>query len=185
MAEVEVITVKQMEEFDKMLVSNPEMKRKVHKILASVLQKARTQVARDARSALASDPRQAYRAVKRTLYKRILGGAVSILNPRRASNTRVYVEKYRKLREGQRGGNRKARSKRTEQLDSYFGKDRGFILRFLNAGTSERVAYNYGNARRGRIAPRNWFGASSQQAIEKAAQQFCDLIDKEIENITK
>lgn len=185
MAEVEVITIKQMQELDRLLVSNPEMKRKVHKVLASVLQKARTMISKDSKNVLSSDPRQAYRAVKRTVYKRIIGGAVSILNKRKASSTRVNVQKERRLSPGQRGGNRRARSQRTEQLDSYFGSDRGFILRFVNAGTSKRVAYSYGNANRGNIAPRNWFCTSSQKAMEAAAQQFCDLIDQEIKNINK
>lgn len=185
MAEVEVITIKQMQELDRLLVSNPEMKRKVHKVLASVLQKARTQISKDSRNVLNSDPRQAYRAVKRTVYKRILGGAVSILNKRKASSTRVSVQKERKLQPGQRGGNRRKRSERTDQLDSYFGADRGFILRFVNAGTRPRFATHYGHASRGNIAPRNWFSTSSQKAMEAAAQQFCDLIDKEIENINK
>lgn len=183
MAEVEVVTIKQMQELDRLLVSNPEMKKKVHKILSQVLQKARSQISRDAKGALASDPRQAYRAVKRTVYKRILGGTVSILNKRKGSKIRVNVQKDRKLQPGQRGGNRKPRSERTEALDSYFGSDRGFILRFVNGGTAQRAAYSYGNANRGNIAPRNWFGTSSQSAMEQAAQQFCDLIDKEIENI--
>ena len=180
MAEVEVITIKQMQELDKLMMSNHEMKRKVHKVLASVLQKARTQISKDSKSVLNSDPRQAYRAVKRTVYKRILGGAVSILNKRKASSTRVSVQKERKLQPGQRGGNRRKRSERTDQLDSYFGADRGFILRFVNAGTNDRQT-KYGN--RGRIPARNWFGTSSQKAMEAAAQQFCDLIDQEIRNI--
>lgn len=186
MAEVEVITIKQMQELDKLLMSNPDMRRKVHKAITSVLQKARTAVSRDARGALRSDPRQAYRAVKRTVYKRILGGAVSILNKRKASSTRVNVQHDRKMQPGQRGGNRKARSSRTEMLDSYYGSDRGFILRFLNEGnykTSPRRAYTYGSASRGNIEARHWFGTSSQRAMEAAAQQFCDIIDKEIRNI--
>lgn len=182
MAEVEVITVKQIEALDSIMMDCPELKKVVHKILSSVLQKARTAVSRDARSVLNEDPRQAYRAVKRAVYKRILGGSISLLNKtnRRASYTRVHVNRQGKLVYGQRGGNRRARSSRTDQIDSYFGADRGFILRFVNAGTDDRST-RYGN--RGRITPRNWFSASSQRAMENAAEQFCDLIDAEIERI--
>lgn len=171
-----------MEAFDRMLLEHPEMKKQVHKVLSSVLQKARTAISRDARSVLNEDPRQAYRAVKRTVYKRILGGSLSILNKRRASSTRVRIERQGTLQPGQRGGNRRQRSARTDQIDSYFGADRGFILRFVNAGTDERYT-EYG--RRGRITPRNWFGNTSQKYMEIAAQQFCDLIDTEIEKVTK
>lgn len=179
---VEVITVKQMEAFDRMLLEHPEMKKQVHKILSSVLQKARTAVSKDAKSVLNSDPRQAYRAVKRSVYKRILGGSISILAKRRASSIRVRVERQGTLVPGQRGGNRRKRSSRTEQIDSYFGADRGFILRFVNKGTEERTTC-YGN--RGSIGARDWFGTSSQRAMEAAAEQFCNLIDAEIEKVIK
>ena len=183
--EVEVVTVKQMEEFDRLLLENREMKRFVRKALSSVLTKARAAVAKDAKSQIGYDPRQSYRAVKRMVYRRILGGNVSILQSRKASALRIDVQRDRKLVPGQRGGNRKKRSERTNQLDSYFGKDRGFILRFLNSGTAERVAYNYGNARRGAISGRNWFGQSSLQAMNHAAESFCRMIDEEIERINK
>lgn len=182
MAEVEVITVKQIEDFDKMLLEHPQMKKQVRKILSSVLQKARTAISKDAKSVLNEDPRQAYRAVKRTVYKRILGGNISILNKRKASSTRVHLERTRTLQPGQRGGNRRQRSARTDQIDSYFGADRGFILRFVNAGTDTRTT-RYGN--RGSISARNWFSQSSQAQMEKAAEQFCNLIDYEIKKVTK
>ena len=57
---------------------------------------------------------------------------------------------------------------------SYQGADRGFILRFLNAGTSERNT-RYG--KRGSITARNWFGPRSQQEMEKAAANMDKLID--------
>ena len=66
------------------------------------------------------------------------------------------------------------RSRRTEDLLTYQGSDRGFILRFLNAGTSDRES-RIGN--RGSIAARNFFGTSSQQAMEKAAEQLDALIE--------
>lgn len=176
----EVVTAKQMEEFERMLLTHPEMKKKVKKVLSSVLSKGRARLSKEAKAVIDEDPRQAYRAVKRTVYKRILGGSISILAKRRAGNTRVRVEKTRTLVPGQRGGNRRKRSERTEAIDSYFASDRGFILRFLNAGTGERLT-KYG--RRGSIAPRNWFGTASQRAMEEVAQRFCDLMDKEIEAV--
>lgn len=192
MAEIEVITIKQMDELDKLLMTNPSMKKLVHRILSKVLQAARTKTSKDSKSVLRNDPRQAYRAVKRTVYRRILGGAISILAKRRASNTRVEVKKDRKLRPGQRGGNRMVRGEKTKRLDSYFGSDRGFILRFVNAGTKQRLAGLIGKkqktmsfANRGSISARHWFASSSQRNMEAAAQQFCELIDKEIENINK
>lgn len=73
------------------------------------------------------------------------------------------------------------RSRRTEDLLTYQGADRGFILRFLNAGTDDRNSHI---GHRGAISARSFFADSSQQAMEKAAQQLDglieDLIKKEI-----
>ena len=73
------------------------------------------------------------------------------------------------------------RSRRTEDLLTYQGADRGFILRFLNAGTGDRES-RIGN--RGSISARNFFENSSQKAMEQAAAQLDtmieDLIKKEI-----
>lgn len=176
----EVITIEKNERFEKLLSSDPDMRRKLRKVTGQVLRKARSALSTQARSMLPRDPRQAYRAIKSTVYRRTLGGNVSILNKRKASSTRVRIEKERKLREGQRGGNRTKRTKRTEQLDSYWGSDRGFILRFQNAGTAARTS-RYGN--RGSIAARNWFQGASQAQLQKAAELFCKIIDDEIEKM--
>ena len=66
------------------------------------------------------------------------------------------------------------RSRRTEDLLTYQGADRGFILRFLNAGTEGRES-RIGN--RGSIAARSFFATSSQQAMEQAAEQLDTLIE--------
>ena len=88
------------------------------------------------------------------------------------------------------------------KLESYVGSDRGFVLRFLNAGTNPRgINFTSDEARehvhrgsqggdlkkygkttntgsRGNIAPRNFFGTSSQTAMRNAAEQLTQLIDK-------
>ena len=82
------------------------------------------------------------------------------------------------------------------------GSDRGFILRFVNAGTDARVAthmnghailrkekvkwhtYKSGEiGGRGAIRARNWFGNNSQKAMEEAAGQAAQLIDKLIKEM--
>ena len=83
--------------------------------------------------------------------------------------------KARTLRPGQVGGNRLPRSQRTEQLDSYIGADRAFILRWLDSGTANRTS-RYGN--RGAIAARRWFGNASYAALDKASEEFGKLLDE-------
>lgn len=172
--------VKQRKELEALMMSNPAMEQKVQKIIRTVLMTARRKISGEAKSAMQADPRQAYKAVKTAVYRQILGGSVSILNKRHAGAMSLY-EPQRKLREGQRGGNRVPRSDRTTQVMSYQGADRAFILRFLNAGTGQRTAgTRNGGLRgsRGRIAPRNFFSNSSHRYMQQAAEQLTSLIDE-------
>lgn len=173
--------VKQKKALESLMMGNPAMEKRVQKLIRQVLLAARRTISNQAKGDIKSDPRKAYKAVKTAVYKRILGGSVSILNKRKAGAPSFY-EPPRTLQPGQRGGNRRTRSKRTEQIMSYQGADRGFILRFLNAGTAERET-RYGN--RGAIAPRNFFANSSQPAMQKAAGELSQLIDEMIKNEMK
>jgi hypothetical protein len=117
--------------------------------------------------------------VKSSIYRKILGGNVSILNPRKAG-ARYQLVRPRKLDQNprQRGGNRRKRSERTNAIDSYFGKDRAFILRFVNNGTNDRQT-RYGN--RGRISvPGNWFPNMAQKELELAAENLANIMEEEL-----
>ena len=179
--------VRQKQELESLLMSNPEMEKKVQGLIRKVLLQARKQISGDIHGVIKNDPRQAYKAVKSAVYRRILGGNVSILNKRKAGKRGpvppiVHQLETRVNSKGNhRGGNRMPRSRRTEDLLTYQGADRGFILRFLNAGTEGRES-RIGN--RGSISARNFFENSSQKAMEQAAEQLDtlieDLIKKEI-----
>lgn len=197
--------VEQKKELDRLLMSNPAMEKKVQGLIRKVLSAVRKNLGDAAREKMKSDPRHAYKAVRTAVYKRILGGNVNILNKRRASGKMSSYTPTRTLKSGQRGGNRRARSERSYKLESYEGSDRGFILRFLNGGTNDRVinflpdsrrehvhrgsrggnlrkygkTINTGN--RGRISARNWFGSRSQREMELAAENLSKFIDALIE----
>lgn len=192
--------VEQKKELEKLMMSNPAMEKKVQGLIRKVLGEVRKHMGTAAKDAMQSDPRQAYKAVKMAVYKRILGGNVSILQKKRAIGGGTYTP-TRTLRTGQRGGNRRLRSERTMKLESYVGSDRGFVLRFLNSGTKPRginftsdearehvhrgsqggdlkkygKTINTGN--RGNIAPRNFFGNRSHMEMEQAAKNLEALID--------
>jgi hypothetical protein len=171
--------VKQRQELESLLMSNPAMEKKVQGLIRKVLLAVRREVSKNAKDVMKSDPRKAYKAVKSTVYRQILGGSVSLYNKRHAKGGNTY-EPSRKLRTGQRGGNRVPRSQRTQQMMSYDGSDRAFILRFLNQGTSNREAGSRGghlSGNRGRISPRNFFSTSSHTAMQKAARELTTLID--------
>ena len=181
--------VRQKQELESLLMSNPAMEKKVQGLIRKVLVAARREISNDIKGGLIkSDPRQAYKAVKTAVYRRILGGNVSILSKRRAGKRGTLPPVVHQLeprvnsKGNHRGGNRMPRSRRTEDLLTYQGADRGFILRFLNAGTEDRES-RVGN--RGAISARSFFATSSQQAMEKAAEQLDvlieDLIKKELQ----
>jgi hypothetical protein len=191
--------VRQKEALESLMMSNPAMEKKVQGLIRKVLMAARRTVANSAKDAMKSDPRKAYQAVKTAVYRQILGGNVSILNKR---GTRFdSYEPPRTLQPGQRGGNRRKRTDRSNRLLHYAGSSRAFVLRFLNAGTQGRVIdftsdprrarvnrgsqggnlQKYGKTvntgRRGSIRPRNFFATSSHTAMMKAADQLTALID--------
>lgn len=171
--------VKQREELEQLLSSNPQMEKRLQKVIRKVLMEVRKEVQKSI-TFKHGDPRQAYKAVKTAVYRQVLGGSVSILNKRRASGKKSGYEPPSKLRPHQRGGNRVPRGSRTQQVMDYDGADRAFILRFLNAGTDIRTAGTRGgrlSGNRGRIAPRNFFAASSHSAMRAAAAHLQQLID--------
>ena len=166
---------------DRLQARDSQMEQRITKIIREAIKAARSMVTQDAKGAVGNDPRHAYKAVRSMVYKRILGGNISILQKRKAGSGKSGYEPPRTLRPGQRGGNRVPRSTRTQQMMDYEGSDRGFILRFLNSGTGQRTAGTrngrlHGN--RGSIAARNWFPSSGQRAMNAAAQYIIDEIDR-------
>ena len=182
--------VRQKQELESLLMSNPEMEKKVQGLIRKVLLAARREISGRIKDGdyMKSDPRQAYKAVKSAVYRRILGGNVSILNKRRAGKRGPVPPIVHKLetqvnsKGTHRGGNRMPRSRRTEDLLTYQGADRGFILRFLNAGTGDRNSHI---GHRGAISARSFFADSSQQAMQKAAEELDALIERLIEQEMK
>ena len=170
--------VKQRKELEQMLSSNPDMEKRLQKVIRKVLIQARKTVM-DSIQFKHGDPRQARKAVKTAVYRRILGGSVSLLNKRRAGAAGSY-EPPRTLQPNQRGGNRVKRGQRTQQVMSYQGASRAFVLRFINQGTSQRTAGTRGghlSGNRGSIAARNFFSSSSHQALQQAAAELDKMID--------
>ena len=176
--------VKEQKALEALMMSNPDMEKKVQGLIRKVLMTVRRAVAQQAKGAMRSDPRQAYKAVKTAVYRQILGGSVSILQKRRGSVQFSDYEPPRKQRAPwARGGNRIPRSQRTNDLIHYAGPDRGFVLRFINQGISTPRESRYGN--RGTISARGFFATSSHQAMRKAADELTQLIDQLIKESTR
>lgn len=175
--EIENNLAELVKKFESMQLSNTEVDKKLRELVKKVIAQARKLLTQDVyNNILKNDPRQAYRAVKHMIYKSVLGGNLSILRKKGgASGMRYPVPPQ--VKRFERGGNRIKRTKRTEDLMSYYGSDRGFILRFLNSGTDDRRS-KYGN--RGHISARNWFPGAGQKQMEAAAANLAKLIEQEI-----
>lgn len=179
----DAVVLEQQKVLEQALSTNPKTQKALQKLIRQVISEARDKVAQSAKGVMESDPRQSYRAVRSSVYKKILGGNINIFNSRKAHGTNSY-EPPRKLRPGQRGGNRVARGKRTDTVMHYAPQDRGFILRFINSGTGERMAGSRGgrlSGNRGSIASRNWFRGATERQLTQAVDNLANLIDTELE----
>lgn len=157
-------------------------KKDVRKAVRQSLTPARKAVQQAARAALGSDPRKAYLGVKLLVYKRGNGGNISLLSQRGTGKTTTYA----RVKGGRSGIVRnRSRSRRTEQIDGYQGRDRAFILRFMNEGTAPRSAFtrerskNGKTANRGALSGKNFF-AVSDGAVEQSARTLAERMEKMI-----
>ena len=164
----------QLEALKKMQTDNPATKKALQAIIRRSIAEARKNVVKDAQDVLENDPRHAYKAVRNSVYKQIFGGQINILSSRKRGSATNYRKPVKERPAHARGGNRRPRSLRTMQLDSYEGVDRGFILRFQNAGTVERES-RYGS--RGKLRARQWFGRSSAFQLDAAANRVAEEIE--------
>lgn len=144
------------------------------------------------------DPRGTRGAVKRYVAGKYLGGVVSILDGKKSGSKNSY-EAPRKLRPGQRGGNRMLRSQRTDDMLHYGPDERGFILRFVNSGTNPRYAngrnvsgrnmrnffklQEEGDYYRGSIAARNFMDRLGSPSMQKAIDNLSKMIDEEFNKL--
>lgn len=190
----EAVVVKQQEILEKALSTDPKTQKALQKHIRQVILEARAEVVNSIQFQN-GDPRRSRQAVRTSVYKQILGANINIYNSRRPHGTNSY-EPYRKGSTG-RGGNRRSRSERTNQIMRYDAQDRGFILRFINSGTDGRnIRFktddrrkvdkwnkhpNTGN--RGSIAARNFFRNAGERALVQAADHLATLIDTELVNI--
>jgi hypothetical protein len=178
--------------------TDPKMRKVIQGHIREALFAARRELMNDF-PAENGDPRESRRSIRTTVYEKILGGNINILTGKSAKGGGGY-EPPRTLDPSKRGGNRRLRSDRTKQILNYGPLQRGFILRFVNSGTRQRVIgfrntvkkyrsqydsamrrINRGNktGNRGAIAPRNWFMRSAGSALGNAAQTIADLIEIE------
>jgi len=182
----DTVILEQQKVLEAALSTNPKTQKALQKLIRKALMEVRPELVSAARGAMGSDPRGSANGIRTAVYKKILGGNVNILNMRRKAGNPTSYEPPRKLKPGQRGGNRVPRGERTNKVMHYGPHDRQWILRFINSGTSDRMAGTRGgrlSGNRGSIAARNFFGSAGSSALTKAADNLATLIDTELEAI--
>ena len=170
------IILEQQRALEAALSTSPKAQTVLRKIIRKYVMEARAQVVSGIHFKN-GDPRGAARAVRTAVYKKVLGANINIFNSRKAHGSNNY-EPPRKLREGQRGGNRLPRNRDTERSMHYAPQDRSFILRFVNSGTANRTT-RYGN--RGAIAARNFFRPLGDRAMGQMRDNLAKAIEAEMQ----
>lgn len=207
---VEVEGIEELRErLERLRTTHHDMQADLKKIMRVVIKQAQKDLLKISKKKVGSgyansqhDQRQAYRAIKAMVYKRIFGGNVNIMSKKSAGKYRASIPK--KKQQHGRGGNRRPRSERTIRMMSYWGEDRGFILRWLNNGTARRQIRTDNNSRvnkmvmrgrssesldrmrtgnRGKILGTHWFGTSSVEEMNKMSEYLSRLIDRAITEV--
>ena len=183
------VTIENNVKLERLLMSSPDMEKKVIAIMRKLVKMAREEVAAKAEAAIPNDPRNTAHAIRSTVYKAVLGGNLNLLRSRRANAPGPIPPVRHKLatatnRKGNhRGGNRMPRGRDTTRMLGYVGFDRIFILRWLDGGTPRRDTN--GIRRVGQIGARPWFESAGTQAFNNAAQNLETLIDELIQQELK
>ena len=203
----DTILTNQADNLKAIMSTDPNMRKAIQEHIREELWKARKEMINSTNFAN-GDPRQSLRAIRNSVYEKVLGGQINI---RKAKSEHGGGNSYtlpRKLTPGQRGGNRRPRSERTEQINRGSSLDRGWILNILNKGTKTRVIgfrntvkgnrdrYNARVTRiyrgdtlrtgnRGSIAPRNWFRPAAERALQMAMKRISEMIEIEAAAIAR
>lgn len=172
---------------ERMRMQDKIVKKQIDFLVRKVMQTALKKTRAETRQKMKSDPRKAYQAVKMVLYKKIIGGNLNIFAPRKAGKDKYAdFRTKRKLREGQRGGNRRKRSAATIRRDTYMGKDRGFILQWMQRGTADRriqTSKQGATGNRGKLTAKLQFPDITERHLQTALDELIDALVRTFDEI--
>lgn len=197
------VVMQQSKVLEQALSTNPKTQKALQELIRKTILDVRAKMERHAGQAMERDPRGSRHSIRTSVYKKILGANINIYNSQKNNVATSPYEPPRTLRPGQRGGNRRERSQRTQDMMTKYGPySRGFILRWLNEGTQKRAIKRlvevkrpksgskfvwkanpdeYGN--RGTIRALHWFKNAGESEIRNAIDVLATLIDDELEKM--
>lgn len=176
------VILEQQRAIEAALSTSPKAEQALRKIIRKYIKEARKEVVAGIQFK-GGDPRNTRQSVRSTVYRKVFGGNLNIYNSRKAHSNGTY-EPPRKLKPGQRGGNRVPRGRDTQRWMSYGPLDRGAVLRWQNEGTGERTAGTRGgrlSGNRGSISARNFFRPLGDRALGQMRDNLAMAIEKELE----
>lgn len=184
--------------------TDPKVQKMLREFVRKSILEARRAVAMNIKFAN-GDPRNTRQAINMSVYRKVLGGNINILDSRKKSGGKNAYQAPKPPKRFGRGGNRMARSLRTRQILDYPPFDREFIMRFVDSGTKQRFV-GFRNERkanksryidtrqrwaagggktgnRGAIASRGFFSRYGERAMQMAAEKLAQLIETEMNDI--
>lgn len=184
--------------------TDPKVQKMLREFVRKSILEARRAVAMNIKFAN-GDPRNTRQAINMSVYRKVLGGNINILDSRKKSGGKNAYQAPKPPKRFGRGGNRMARSLRTQQILDYPPFDREFIMRFVDSGTKQRFV-GFRNERkanksryidtrqrwaagggktgnRGAIASRGFFSRYGERAMQMAAEKLAQLIETEMNDI--
>lgn len=188
--------------------TDPKVQKMLREFVRQSILEARRAVANSIHFAN-GDPKNTRQAINMSVYRKVLGGNINILEPSKKKSKRSKgVNAYQTPRAAKRfgrGGNRRPRSARTQQILNYPPFDRDWILHIVNSGTKQRfvgfrneqksnknryldtrrrwAAGGTHTGNRGAIAARDFFGRLGDNAMRMAAERLAQMVKTELEDI--
>ena len=159
--------------------TDPKMRKVIQQHIREALFAARREVMNSVNFEN-GDPRHSAKAIRTSVYEKVLGANLNILNMKRGTASwRVrQVERKGTSDPKGRGGNRLKRNIKTIRMHGYEGKARGMILRWVNSGNKEERKSRYGS--RGQIPRNNFFQPLASTTLNIVSQHLSQIIEEEI-----
>lgn len=180
---IQVDATEALEMFKRLQYNKVVKKKNVRALIRLETKLAQKAVMDAAKASMGDDPRKAHKAVKLVVYKDANGAMVNLYDNKAAKSMTIGSAR---IKGGISGITRKRKiSDRTKQINAYQGKDRAFILRFINQGTGERFAGKNGGMRtatRGIIQGKNFFRVAPPE-MQKAGERLGVKIKSIIEEV--
>lgn len=175
-AEQECVIEQMRRQLANMSYAEIDKKATQQRIVDTQLRRVQKATQAAAKSALKGDRMQASKGVRMVKYKSVFGGNINILTKR--GGVTIDSSVYNRV-------SRRYRSERTKMMQSYYGASRSFVLRWIQAGTKDRIAGTKASSRGGRGNRGAILGRDFMSTARNEMQTTADIIVRQLDVITE